>query len=142
MSDNTENKFSQLNNTADTSAEYDSKDIEQNKMLSLFAYLGILIVVPLFGAKDSKFARFHCNQGLILLIALIGWAVVYNVLMAIFRVIMFNGALWRVYSLLGMILGLVYIVFTVLAIIGIVNALNGKAKELPLIGKYKLLQEK
>jgi len=33
--------------------------------------------------------------------------------------------------LLGTILSLVYIVFTVLAVIGIVDALNGKAKELP-----------
>ena len=31
----------------------------------------------------------------------------------------------------GTILSLGYIVFTVLAVIGIVNALNGKAKELP-----------
>ncbi len=139
MSDNTENKFSGLNNTADTTAEYDPKDIEQNKTLSLFAYLGILVLIPLFGMKESKFARFHCNQGLILLIGLIGWAVVYNVMMAIFRAILWNGAGWRLYSLLGTILGLVYIVFTVLSIIGIVNALNGRAKELPIIGKYKLL---
>ena len=139
MSDNSENKLSGLNNTADTTAEYDPKDIEQNKTLSLFAYLGILVLIPLFGAKESKFARFHCNQGLILLITLIGWAVVYNVLMAIFRAILWNGVGWRLYSLLDTILSLVYIVFTVLAIIGIVNTLNGKAKELPVIGKYKLL---
>lgn len=140
MSDNTENKFSQLNNTADTTENFDPKDVEQNKTLSLFAYLGILILIPLLGAKESKFARFHCNQGLILLIALIGWGVVQNVLMAIFRAILLNGALWRIYSLMGTVLSLVYIVFTVLAIIGIVNALNGKAKELPIIGKYRLLK--
>jgi Predicted membrane protein len=139
MTNNSENKLSDLNNTADTTAEFDPKDIEQNKTMSLFAYLNILVLIPLLGAKDSKFARFHSNQGLILLITCIGWAVAYNILMAIFRVIMLPGG-WRIYSLLGTILSLVYIVFAVLVIIGIVNALNGKAKELPIIGKYKLLK--
>lgn len=37
------------------------------------------------------------------------------------------------FSLLG-------IVFLVLAIIGIINAANGKAKELPVIGKYRILK--
>ena len=40
----------------------------------------------------------------------------------------------------GTVLNLVYIVFTVLAVIGIINALNGRAKELPIIGKYRLLK--
>ena len=37
------------------------------------------------------------------------------------------------FSLLG-------IVFLVLDIIGIINAANGKAKELPVIGKYRILK--
>ena len=37
------------------------------------------------------------------------------------------------FSLLG-------IVFLVLVIIGIINAANGKAKELPVIGKYRILK--
>jgi hypothetical protein len=76
----------------------------------------------------------------VLLIACVGWAVVHNVLMAILGAVMLNGALWRVYTILGTLLSLVYIVFTVLAIIGIAGALGGKAKELPLIGKYRLLK--
>ena len=42
--------------------------------------------------------------------------------------------------MLSTILGLVWIVFGVLAVIGIINALKGKAKELPFIGKIKLLK--
>lgn len=38
------------------------------------------------------------------------------------------------------LLGLVNIIFLVLAIIGIVNAVNGKAKELPIIGKYRVIK--
>lgn len=140
MSENEDSKLSGLNDTADTTAEYDPKDIEQNKTLSLFAYLGILILIPLLGTKDSKFARFHCNQGLILIIAMIIWVVIHSAIMAILGVIFLSGAGWKIYSVIGTILSLVYIVFTVLAIIGIVNALNGRTKELPIIGKYKLLK--
>ncbi len=139
MTDNTENKLSKLNDTADTTAQFDPKDIEQNKVMALLSYLGILVLIPIFAAKESKFARFHAGQGLNLLIALVAWAIVHRVAMAILGAILLPDA-WRVYSLLGTILSLIYIVFTVLAIIGIINALNGKAKELPVIGKYKLLK--
>ena len=33
------------------------------KTLALEAYLGILVLAPLFGAKKSPFVRFHVNQG-------------------------------------------------------------------------------
>ena len=140
MTTKNENKLSQLNNTADTTTQFDPKDIEQNKTMALLAYLGPLVFVPMFAAKESKFARFHSNQGLILLIAMIAWAIIYRILMAIFRSILLNSGAWGTYSLIGTILSLVYIIFTILAIIGIVNSLNGKAKELPLIGKFKIIK--
>ena len=59
-------KFANLNNTADTTAEYDQADITNNKAMGILAYLGPLVFVPMFAAKGSKFARFHANQGLTL----------------------------------------------------------------------------
>ena len=38
------------------------------KTLALESYLGILVLAPIFGAKKSKFVRFHANQGLVLCI--------------------------------------------------------------------------
>ena len=129
-----EEKLSSVTNTADTTNQFDPQDIEQNKVMSILAYLGILVLVPIFGASQSKFARFHANQGLLLCIASIAFYVVYiifvNILMAISWKLMFIATL---FSLLG-------IVFLVLAIIGIINAANGKAKELPVIGKYRILK--
>lgn len=105
-----------VNNTPDHTAEMDAKDIEDNKIMAILAYLGILVLVPIFAAKESKFARFHANQGLILCIV-------------------------------GIILGFVpilkwfaWIFELVFAVLGIMNAAKGLAKELPLIGKYKLLK--
>jgi uncharacterized membrane protein len=134
-------KLTNLNNTADSTAGFDKSDIEQNKVMAVFAYLGILVLVPLFAAKESPFARYHANQGLILCIAMIGWTIIDGILTAILRTVLWSSlGLWSIYSLCGIVLNLVYIVFTVLVIIGILNALNGRAKELPFIGKYKLIK--
>ncbi len=127
-------KMAALNNTADTTAEFDANDITQNKAMGILAYFGPLCFVPMFAAKDSKFARFHANQGLVLLIACVAWAIVSSILNAIILAIS-----WRLYFLTTLI-SLLSIVFAILAIIGILNAAGGKAKELPIIGKIKLLK--
>lgn len=109
-------KLQQINNTADTTAEYDPADIEANKVMGILAYIWILFLVPLLAAPNSKFARFHANQGLILFIA--------SIICGIIPVV-------------GWILSIVLLVF---AVLGIINAAQGKAKELPLIGKIKILK--
>lgn len=139
--DNSSGKLGNLNNTADNTSDFDKTDIEQNKVMALLSYLGILVLIPIFAAKESKFARFHANQGLVLCIVWFAWIIADSILTAIFRAIFWRGlGMWGVYSLCATLLNLVYIVFTVLAIIGIINALNGRAKELPVIGKYKILK--
>ncbi len=133
-----QNDFSQkiqnFNNTADTTAEFDVADINQNKAMAILAYFGPLVLIPIFAAKGSKFARYHSNQGLVLLLASIAYSIVYGILSSIILVIS-----WRLYFITS-ILSLVSIVFAVLCIIGIINAATGKAKELPLIGKFKILK--
>ena len=127
-------KLAALNETPDTTADYEANDIATNKVNAVLAYFGPLVLIPILGAKDSKFARFHANQGLILLIVCIIWSVIYGVLSSVILSIS-----WRLYSLIG-IVGLVSWVFVILAILGIVNAATGKAKELPIIGKFKILK--
>jgi uncharacterized membrane protein len=131
---NFEDKFSELNNTKDSTSEFSQQDINSNKVMAILAYLGILVLVPIFAAKDSKFARFHANQGLVLFLAEIAFYIVLTIVSAIILAIS-----WKLYFIIT-ILSLVWIVFLVLAIIGIINAANGRAKELPVIGKYKVLK--
>lgn len=114
-------KISQLNNTADTTADYDAADIEKNKIMAVLAY--IIFLIPLLAAKDSRFAKFHTNQGLVLFIS----AIIFSIVAAIPII----G--WIIAPIIGLLI-------TVLAIIGIINALNGRTKELPIIGKFKILK--
>ena len=114
-------KVANLNNTKDTTDQFDKDDIEKNKAMGLLAY--ILFFIPLFAAKDSPFARYHANQGLVL-----------------FLCGLISSVLWIIPILGWIIAPILSIVITVLAVIGIINALNGKAKELPIIGKFKILK--
>ena len=67
--------------------------------------------------------KFHVKQGIILIIFGVIWAVVMNIL----GMILFF--LWPIVSILNL-------VPLVLTIIGIINALNRKENELPVIGAY------
>ena len=127
-------KFANLNNTADTTAEFDQADITNNKAMGILAYLGPLVFIPMFAAKGSKFARFHTNQGLTLFIACVALSIVYSILNWIILAIS-----WRLYFI-SSIIGLCSLVFLVIAVLGIVNVANGRAKELPVIGKFKFLK--
>ena len=123
-------KIADLNNTADTTAEYDAQDIRNNKAMAILAYLSWLVLIPLFAAKESKFARFHCNQGIVLAVAEIIAVIVLSILDGL-------PLIGWIFSIAGSLLGLVCFLF---AILGIINAANGKAKELPIIGKFKILK--
>ena len=123
-------KIADLNNTTDTTAEYDAQDIQNNKIMGILAYLSWLVLIPLFAAKDSKFARFHCNQGIVLAVAEIIAVIVLSILDGL-------PLIGWIFSIAGSLLGLVCLLF---AVLGIINAANGKAKELPIIGKFKILK--
>ena len=118
-----------LFDTKDHTAEFDKADIKENKVMGIFAYISWLVLVPMFAAKDSKWARFHANNGIILAAAELAVWILFGLLGMIPYVGWFFWAL-NIISTLGLL---------ALAVIGIINAASGKAKNLPLIG---LLSEK
>lgn len=104
-------------------ADSADKDVEQNKVYAVLAYIGILFLVALLAAPESKFAKFHANQGCVLFIASVAF-----------------GFVW-VIPILGWIIGFFGGIFTlVLAIMGIVNAANGEMKKLPIIGDIEIIK--
>ena len=140
-------RVQEFSDTTDTTNEYFIDDIRQNKGMAILSYLGLLVLVPILGAPRSPYARYHANQGLILLISEIIYGFAYNLVTAVLRAIFhmsWNYNIWGgygpIYDVLTAILGLAWIVFTVFAILGIVNAAQGKAKELPLIGRFRLIK--
>ncbi|MDR1454993.1 MAG: DUF4870 domain-containing protein [Tannerella sp.] len=105
----------------------DAKDVAENKVFAILAYFGILFLIPLFAAKESPFARFHTNQGLNLFLTQIAvWIIVL--------------ILSLISSILGMIGSILYLGMFILFILGVINAAKGEMKELPLIGKFRLIK--
>jgi len=108
-------------NEQDT-ALYTPEDIDKNKVIAALAY--ILFFLPLIVCPESPFGRFHANQGLLLLIVGVAGSIVLSIIPVI-------G--WIVLPLFSLA------VF-VIAVIALVNTLNGKAKDLPVIGKYRIIK--
>lgn len=93
-----------------------------DKVMGVLAYLGVLVIIPLLAAKDSKFARFHANQGLILLICTV---VIYIV--------------GKIFPGLSVVITILDAAIFVLAVIGIINAVKGETKKLPLVGNFNII---
>ena len=101
---------------------YTSEDIEKNKTMAGLSYL--LFFLPLITCPESGYAKFHANQSLLLLIV----GIAGNVILGIIPVI---G--WMLMPIFG-------IGVLILGIMGLVNGFGGKAKRLPLIGKFDILK--
>ena len=125
--DNHNNDHDDAANTAETSPEQKAQTeaadpVDNEKLMGILAYIGILFIVPLLAAKDSDFAMYHTNQGIVLFIA---WVIVgaVNIIPILGQIVWFLGSIF----------------LAVLMIMGIVNAAKMKKKPLPLIGGFKIL---
>lgn len=116
------------------SVECNKKNVVNSRITAALAYLGILAVVLFFVEKKSSFVRYHVGQGMNLFVLEIVYGIIYQFLAA--AVLMIS---WRLYFLVKLI-GAVALVFPALAVIGIINAVNGQEKELPVIGKIRLVK--
>ena len=86
--------------------------------MAILSYFGPLIVIPFVtGASNDPYVKFHIKQGLALIIT----AVI--------------GMIIAVVPVLGWIIAPIVSIFCfILFIIGVINAVSGKQKELPIIG--------
>jgi uncharacterized membrane protein len=119
--------------TGGEALEVDAEDAENNKIQGILAYLFILWLVPLVSAKDSPFAKYHANQGLVLFIVEVVLIIVLQIVNAILSMIM-------LYQISFILSSAVALVIVGLAIYGIINAAAGKCVPLPVIGKFKLIK--
>ena len=105
----------------DLAERFDKETNDQARISSAIGYL--FFFVPIIMHPESKFARYHCNQGLILLIleflGIVGLAEIPKV---------------------GAYLSFLCLLFCVFCLIrGIILALSGKAKRIPFFGKLVIV---
>ncbi len=100
----------------------DPNDVQANKTIAALAY--IIFFLPLLAAKDSRFAIYHANQGLVLFLTALGTNMVFSY-------VPFIG--W-------LLLPLSNLAVVAFAVLGIINATNGLMKPLLLIGSISILK--
>ena len=123
----------------DHTAEFDPKDISDNKVISMLVYLmgWIGIVIALLGSNTSKYAAFHVRQ-----------ALKFVVVETLIPIILGIGAIVNIIPILGQI---VYIVAAIAAvvlsialfvvkIICFFQICKGQAKEPAIIKKLNFLR--
>lgn len=111
-------------NQAEETQEISQEEISSGKVMAVLSYLGCLMLIPLFAGRKNKFSKFHLNQGLVLFVTNVLLSVIVN-------------CIPKIGSILAVFVSIVMLIFE---IIGIVNAATGKVKELPLIGKIKIVK--
>jgi uncharacterized membrane protein len=92
------------------------EEAEAGKTMAIIAYFIFFVPLLVEEAKKNKFAMYHTEQSIVLIIL--------NVIIAIVGTITCG---------IGFIL---YIPLLVFYIIGIINAAKGEAKPMPLIGQF------
>ncbi len=91
---------------------------EKNTAMAAVSYLGFFVLIPMLtDAKNDPFVKFHIKQGLGLLIV---WVIAF-----IAGMVPIIGWIFSPFILLAVL---------ILLVIGLINALTGKEKKLPLVG--------
>ena len=113
----------------DLTGSFDTSDIESNKVLAAIGYVPVLFLVPLLVAPQSRFAKFHANQGLLLTLAGLALGIVNAIIGLVIGWIPILGAI--ISGLISLVCG---VAMLGLMIYGMVCTGQGFAKELPFIG--------
>lgn len=97
------------------------EEIEQGKTMAILAYILFIIPLVVEEAKKNKFAMFHTEQAIVIFIV--------NIIGLILGTI---GS----FVCIGAIFYLINLGAFVLWIMGLINAIQGEVKPLPLIGQF------
>ncbi len=123
----------------DHTAEFDAKDISENKVISMLVYLmgWIGILLALLGSNTSKYAAFHVRQALKFVVVETLVPIVLAVGMVI-NIIPILGTI--IYGLALIVATVLYITLFVVKIICFFQICNGQAKEPAIIKKLNFLR--
>lgn len=106
---------------------------ENDKLVSILAYFLVGIIWYFVDKKaQNNITKFHVKQSLNLLIISIVISVVLSIISTIIAVITLGFGL----IILGPLIMLVNVAILVLWIIGLINAINLKSNQIPVIGVF------
>ena len=97
-------------------------EVRQERLWAAGAY--IIFFLPLLSG-GSRFGRFHCNQGLVLLLFYGAVSIVAHIVPVIGETLLLPAA---------------KLMWLLLALWGVLGAVQGRMRRLPVIGRFELLR--
>ena len=126
------NTLRKILNTEDYTSSFSEKDKENGKIYSIIGYFWVFFFIPLL-MKENKYCKFHANQGLVFFLFSLFGGIIITLLSNLFNVLSLNVISITLKTLFSLV-----IVF--LFVFGVINAFNGKARNLPLIGEIRIIK--
>ena len=116
--------------TPDSTASFSYRDAREGRTMACLCYLWILWVIPFFSPRKSPYIKYHLGQGLMLLLMDCLGATFFGIAWVLATILPVAAPAFAALGEVALLLS------CLLKIFGIVCALQGKAKELPLVGTY------
>ena len=136
-----------LNDVADKSKSFTKKEKRSGRALGIVCYL--IPPIPYFLEEENKFVKFHARQGMDLLFYVIVYSLIASFIKSIIKVKVACSSIGLLSYLeyceitpewVNYPLNVLYFVFMIFAVTGIIYVLQGKAKELPILNKFKIFK--
>ena len=138
--------YEKIMHTEDHTRDYDPNDFKAHKKHCILSLFGITFWVPYAFCSNCGSARFYANQGLLILILCVISGFIESlftsmVSMACFQTVGTSAATIVVGIVLDVILTIIFFAIPAfLVITGIKDINAGKVKDLPLIGKIRIIR--
>ena len=140
LADKTIDAVENFMDTKDHKKEFTAEDIKKYKTSAVISYIPFvsLYFVIKNEYKKSKYLEFHVNQGLILTLTYVAIFFVDRIVTAVFssNSLVLNSTP----GLISLVIYSLYFILLLAMFFGIINTSTGLSKEIPVIGKIKLLK--
>lgn len=114
----------------------EQEDLKGKKFTACLSYLFWFTVIPMIYSTESKFVKYHANQGFVLAIVETVYLIITVIVSKILWKYSVSMSLLVETTMLACFVG----VFGMLSLVGIFNVIRGKEKPIPTFGHIKLLK--
>ena len=127
-------------NTTDHENDYEKEDKIKHKTEAITSYIPFVPLYYIFASKHkgSKYLTFHVNQGL-----LVTFAWIISIVISLLLESLFKRESMIINDIPGWVSFISYLLYSasfLLTLFGAINTVNDCSKELPLIGKIKIIK--
>ena len=140
LGDKTIDAVENFMNTTNHIEEHNKEDIKKHKTNAMLCYIPFVVFYFIITGKykESNYLHFHANQGIVLTLVYVFAAIVANILKIVFsrESLIINDTP----MIIDFVCYVLYCVGFLLTLFGIINVSNDASKELPVVGKFKILK--